>query len=316
MGFLDKLLDVVGTMRDSYQVSRVYPTLQDALHKYLNAEEYSLMECTPFSAKLEKQGAFSTKTITLTVQDDGSVYIIESGFLGEETVFPKTAGTPTPQQFMQMLQEKEGQAHASQELDEERKMYIVFRTLFLMFGKLSKADSRVSEDEINSIEELMTSWEWDQEVREGYIEFFNEGKTTKTPFREIAAECAQHAEDVEMRRDALYCLVRIAAADGALHVREERYLNEAVAAFGLPPNVLAEALEEMLPDMQQYYAILGCDPSASDDELKRCYREVSRQYHPDVISSKNLAPGFEKFAKEKFQEIQNAYDIIIEHRKL
>ncbi len=131
----------------------------------------------------------------------------------------------------------------------------------------------------------------------------------------MAAEFAQHSEDIEMRRDALNCLVQIAAADGALHAHEKRYLNEAVTAFGLPPNTLTEALEELLPDLQKYYKLLGCDPSASDAELTRCYRELSKQYHPDRIFSKELAPDFIGFAKKKFQDIQNAYYIITERRK-
>lgn len=186
-----------------------------------------------------------------------------------------------------------------------------FRTLFLMFGKLAKTDSHVSQEEIDAIKTIMTDAELNQEARKVAIEFFNEGKETRTPFREIAAEFAQYAEDVEVRRDALYCLVLIATADGVLHATEEQYLNEAVAAFGLSPNIL----KEILPDMQQYYAILGCDPSASDDELKRCYRELSLQYHPDRISPKDLPPHLLKLAEEKFKEIQNAYQIITQHRK-
>ena len=190
-----------------------------------------------------------------------------------------------------------------------------FRTLFLMFGKLAKTDSHVSQEGIDSIKTVMTNAELDQEARKVAIEFFNEGKETRTPFREIAAEFAQYAEDVEMRRDALDCLVLIATADGALHATEEQYLNEAVVAFGLPPNILTEALEEILPDMQKYYAILGCDPSVSDEELKRCYRELSLKYHPDRISSKDLPSHLLKLAEEKFKEIQNAYQIITQHRK-
>ena len=303
MSFLDKLLDFAGDILDSYQLSQVYPTLQDALHKYLHAEEYALIECTPFAAKIEKQGVLSVKTVTLTVRDDGSVYIVESGLLGEKTVFPKRAGAPTPQQFQQMLE--------GEEEEEEN----VVRTLFLMLGKMAKADSRVSQKEIDVIEEIITNIGFDQETRKVAIEFFNEGKVTRTPFREIATELARQAEDVEMRQDALHSLVEIAIADGDLHTIEKRYLNEAVAAFGLPPSMLTEALEEKFPDLQKYYELLGCEPSVSDAELTKCYRDLSRQYHPDVISSKNLAPDFIKFANEKFQEIQNAYEIITKHRK-
>ena len=190
-----------------------------------------------------------------------------------------------------------------------------FKTMFLMFGKIAKGDSLVSKDEINTIEAIMAEIELDRDTRERVIEIFNRGKTTKTPFKEIAAEFAQHAEDIEFRRYVLYCLVRIAAADGVLHEQEEHHLNDAVAAFGLPPEVLTEAREEILPDMRKYYELLGCEPSVADDELTQCYRKLCQQYHPDRISSKNLAPDFLKFAEQKFKDIQEAYEIVTEHRK-
>ena len=96
MSFWGKVIDVISDIWDEYRVSQIYPTLQDALHQYRGSDEYVLMECTPFSAKLTKYGAFGNKTVTLTVRDDGSVNIVESGFFGKKTVFPKTAGTPTP----------------------------------------------------------------------------------------------------------------------------------------------------------------------------------------------------------------------------
>ena len=277
------------------------------------------MECSTFAAKLEKQGTFGTKTVTLTVQEDGSVYIVESGFFGEKTVFPKTAGAPTPHEFLQMLQEREAQNQASQALDEEEKRnYIIkIRMLFLMFGKIAQTDLHVSKDEINEIEAFMAELELDQDTRKMAIEGFNEGKTTEVPFKEIAAEFTQYVEEIEHRKGILSLLVKIAAADGVLHAAEEQSLNDVATAFGLPPDSVTQALKEegILSDIEKYYAVLGCDPSVSDDELKRHYRELSLQYHPDRISSKDLAPDFHKFAKEKFQEIQNAYEIITEHRK-
>ncbi|MYC12157.1 MAG: DnaJ domain-containing protein [Gemmatimonadetes bacterium] len=293
----------------------VYPTLQAAMHKYINADGYTVMKRETFEAKLEKQGTFGTKTVTLTVQEDGSVYILESGIFGGETIFPKAAGVPTPHEFLQMLQEREAQNQAAQALDEEEKRNAIFRTIFLMFGKIAKTDLHVSEDEVNAIKAIMVEEEFDQDTQKMAIEFLNEAKTTEVPFKEIAAEFAQYVEDIEHRKGILYRLVKIAAADGTLHAAEEQSLNDAATAFGLSSDFVTQALEEMLPDIEKYYAVLGCDPLVSDDELKRHYRELSLQYHPDRISSKDLAPDFHKFAKEKFQEIQNAYEIITEHRK-
>lgn len=190
----------------------------------------------------------------------------------------------------------------------------VFEMVFLMIGKMAKADLHVSEDEINAIEALITESGLSSDKRKTAIESFNEGKTTSISFKAIAAEFAQHA-DIEFRQNILYELVKIAAADGVLHATEEGYLNDVIAAFGVSPDVLTKALEEILPNMQKYYKILDCDPSVSDDELKRCYRILCRQYHPDQISSKNLAPDFHEFAKEKFREIQEAYETITKHRQ-
>lgn len=315
MGFWNEVGKIVSEVWTYYQVSQLYPTLQDALHKYTDAEGYSLVEAKPFAAKIEKQGTFGTKTATLTELEDGSVHIVESGILGDERVFPKRAGAPSPQEFMQMLQEKEARDQAPQALDEDEKEAIVFRTVFLMFGKIAKGDSLVSGDEIDAIEEMMAEGDFDQDTRETAIEIFNEGKTTKTSFKELAAEFARYAEDIESRRNVLYCLVQIAAADGVLHEQEELHLNDAVAAFGLPPEVLTEAREEILPDIKKYYEILGCEPSVADDELTQCYRKLCQQYHPDRISSKDLAPDFLKFAEQRFKEIQNAYEVVTEHRK-
>ena len=55
------------------------------------------------------------------------------------------------------------------------------------------------------------------------------------------------------------------------------------------------------------YDILKVRKSASDSELKRSYRKLAREYHPDV----NKDPG----AEEKFKEIQKAYDILSDSNK-
>ena len=189
MGFWSEVGKFLGDVLTNIQVSQLYPTLQAAMYKYIDGEQYYLLRCNPpFVAELEKQGTFGSKTVTLTVLEDGSVHVVESGLLGGESIFPKTAGAPTPQQFVEMLQSNE---------DEE---------------------------------------EWYED-------------------------------------------------------------------------------EEELPDVQRCYEILGCDPSVTNDELTRHYRELCQQYHPDRIQSKKLAPDFLEFAEQRFKEIQNAYEIVTEYRR-
>lgn len=58
------------------------------------------------------------------------------------------------------------------------------------------------------------------------------------------------------------------------------------------------------------YDVLGVSPNASDDEIKRVYRDLTRKYHPDANVNNPLAD----LAEEKFKEVQEAYDIIMRER--
>lgn len=59
------------------------------------------------------------------------------------------------------------------------------------------------------------------------------------------------------------------------------------------------------------YKVLGVSPSATDDEVKRAYRDLARKYHPDNYADNPLAD----LAKEKMQEINDAYDTIMKQRQ-
>ena len=59
------------------------------------------------------------------------------------------------------------------------------------------------------------------------------------------------------------------------------------------------------------YEVLGVSPSASDDEIKKAYRDLTRKYHPDANINNPLAD----LAEEKFKEVQEAYDTIMKERE-
>ena len=59
------------------------------------------------------------------------------------------------------------------------------------------------------------------------------------------------------------------------------------------------------------YYVLRISRDASDDEVKRAYRELSRKYHPDANVDNPLAD----LAEERFKEVQEAYDQIMKERE-
>jgi len=62
--------------------------------------------------------------------------------------------------------------------------------------------------------------------------------------------------------------------------------------------------------MTDPYIVLGVKPDASDEEIKRAYRELARKYHPDNYQNNPLAD----LAEEKMKEINEAYDTITKMR--
>ena len=62
--------------------------------------------------------------------------------------------------------------------------------------------------------------------------------------------------------------------------------------------------------MTDPYRVLGVAPTASEDEIKKAYRKLSRMYHPD--SNMNKSESEKKMAEEKFKEVQQAYEDIID----
>ena len=63
--------------------------------------------------------------------------------------------------------------------------------------------------------------------------------------------------------------------------------------------------------MRDPYSVLGVSPNATDEEIKKAYRRLSRKYHPDA----NINNPDKAAAEEKFKEVQAAYDQIVKAKE-
>jgi DnaJ like chaperone protein len=111
-------------------------------------------------------------------------------------------------------------------------------------------------------------------------------------------------------------LLRVSIADGALTATEEKLILKAVKAFHFSDKRYQTLKSKYVRDINKYYATLGTDATASNEEIKKQYRKLVQEYHPDKIASKGLPEEFTRFAETKFREIQEAYDTIKKERHL
>lgn len=116
--------------------------------------------------------------------------------------------------------------------------------------------------------------------------------------------------------DILDGLFEIAKADGLLHPQELAFLERVADIFGFAPNEFRRIRASHFPDQEDPYLILGVAHDASDEEVKRTYRMLVRENHPDSFMARGVPEEFLKLANDKLAAINAAYDKISRERSL
>ncbi|MDH4471915.1 MAG: TerB family tellurite resistance protein [Fluviicola sp.] len=133
------------------------------------------------------------------------------------------------------------------------------------------------------------------------------------PIEEICNDIRMRSQ-VEMRIQLLHYLFGIAQADGQVSEAEINTLQRIAHLLQVPPMDFRSVKGMFKQNLEGDYEVLGIDKTASDEEVKKAYRQMAVRYHPDKVAS--LGEEYQKGAKEKFQKIQEAYDNIKKSRGL
>jgi DnaJ like chaperone protein len=131
------------------------------------------------------------------------------------------------------------------------------------------------------------------------------------------SQCCQqinHNVNRAQRLQLLNFLVMIAQADGSVPQSEVTALKECASWMGLSTNEVDQMLHLQGDSLEDAYKVLGLTPQATDDEVKRAYRRLALQHHPDKVAA--LGEDVRKAAEKKFQEINAAKDRIFKARGL
>ena len=147
---------------------------------------------------------------------------------------------------------------------------------------------------------------FDEQKREGWDKF-------KNTVRQCCAQMNRNM-NYSQRLQLLNFLVMVAQADGSVPQSEITALHEVAGWMGLSPSEADQMLHLSGDSLDDAYKVLGVSPNATDDELKKAYRRLALQHHPDKVAA--LGDDVRRAAEKKFQEINAAKDRIWKARGL
>ncbi len=204
--------------------------------------------------------------------------------------------------------------------NQERVQAAFFTTTFSVMGHIAKADGHVSPSEVTAAKNIMAQMQLSAEQRKAAIQFFDQGKAADFP---LEAVLHQFRKECHRRRSLIQMFVEIqiatALSDGTVDPAEKDILytigeilgfsrGQIDHLFNIAGNAEASASDKLT--LSQAYKILGIGKDSSEAEIKKAYRRLMSQHHPDKLVSKGLPDEMIALATEKTQEIRKAYDLI------
>jgi DnaJ like chaperone protein len=210
---------------------------------------------------------------------------------------------------------------------------LFFRTTFQVMGHIAKAHGRVSEQDIAAAQAVMAELRLDPAQRRAAIEHFTAGKQ---PGFALDAALATLARACSGRPDLLRVFVeiqmRVGLAGNDLDPVARTLLQRVAARLGVSFLELAQ-MEAVLrirrgsfsrasvragaaSELAQAYRVLGVEPSADDEEVAKAYRRQLSRHHPDKLKANGLPDSMVEHAKQRTQQIIEAYELIRERRSM
>lgn len=201
---------------------------------------------------------------------------------------------------------------------------------FSIMGALCKADKVVTRDEINAVEQIFNMLRLQGQSREQAKAAFNRGKQADF---DLDAAVDTFAQISHRRAPLLQLFLQLqcmaVAADGRIDPAEHAMLVRIALRLGLTEADVSQ-LEALLRSatggpsaaggppqkdrLTDAYTALGISPDASPAEIKRAYRKLISQNHPDKLASRGLPESMRPVAEERSRELNSAYDMIKDAR--
>ena len=207
-----------------------------------------------------------------------------------------------------------------------------FKATFLIMGHIAKADGRITEEQINTVKYLMQGLRLGRQEQKLAQNHFNEGKENDFDIWPILSSLRDATKNNPELLKLFFDLQFQAALSGGLSAKKKHILNTILTYMGFAPLSEQHRFYEEFKDhfsQHQYqrssshsshrtsqsdisfaYRILNIPETANKQEVKRAYRKLMSNNHPDKMVAKGLPESMIKQANEKTQQIRKAYEQI------
>ncbi len=210
-------------------------------------------------------------------------------------------------------QEQAARLTGEQDVEGQRNSFLL--SMLVLAGYIIKADGKVMHSEMEFVRNVLrqnfgdeASWQGDQFLRQLFEE---QERIGQQAFRQRIQDCClqiAHNVDYSGRLQLLNFLVMIGQADGHVPPIELQALKDVAQWMKMSPSEVDSMLHLRGESLDDAYRVLGVSPDATDDELKKAYRRLALEHHPDRVAK--LGDDVRKAAEKKFQEINAAKERI------
>lgn len=220
---------------------------------------------------------------------------------------------------------------------QQQRQELFFATTFEVMGHLTKSKGRVTEEDIQLASGFMEQLNLHGSARTRAQQAFRVGKQNGYPLREkmrqLRGICFGRYDLIRM---FLEIQARVALSDGVLHPNERDVLYIISEELGISPVQFEQFLRMMQggasfdssgwqgggyrhtgdsrtaqgPTLADACNVLGVNPDDDQATIKRAWRKLMSEHHPDKLVAKGLPPEMIDMAKQKTQEIQKAWELV------